>query len=69
MSFPLSHKPHYFIPIKSEENITISTGINSVAVTKQGPKPSWGEKGLVLLYRVQPIIHPGKPSQKFKPGA
>ena len=47
MSFPLSHKHPYFIPIKSEESMAICAGIVFVVIAK----PSFDKKGLILLYR------------------
>lgn len=62
MSFPLSHKPPYFIPIKSEESMAICAGIVFADIAKT----SFDKKGLILLYRAQSSIYLGKPKQEFK---
>lgn len=54
MSFPLSHKPPYFIPIKSEKSMAICAGIVFADIAKT----SFDKKGLILLYRAQSYSPP-----------
>lgn len=65
MSFPLSHKPPYFIPIKSEESMAICAGIVFADIAK----PSFDKKGAYFTLQgtvLQSSIYLGKPKQEFK---
>lgn len=59
MSFPLSHKHPYFIPIKSEESMAICAGIVFVDIAK----PSFDKRSLFYFTGHSPPSILGSPSK------